>query len=66
MTTATRRCDLTDLLETDCAHCKRKDDPAWPAKYQGACALCERGVEVGQLIRWSQDGGAVEHAHHMT
>lgn len=59
-----QRCDLTELMVSDCAHCRHKDDPAWPAKYEGHCALCTAPIEIGQSIRWSQDGGEVEHGYH--
>lgn len=65
------RCDLTDLLETDCAHCRKLPDPgldhdrtevegAWfEARYDGRCVNCGTEVlgESGQMIRRVVAGG---------
>lgn len=58
------RCELTELFESDCAHCLHRNDPPWPAKYAGHCAVCGGGITVGAPIRWTDDGGRVQHGHH--
>lgn len=66
----TARCDLTELLTTDCAHCRNSPDPfAKPAaprgngtpgpviaaRYAGKCACGER-FDEGDPIRADGDG----------
>jgi len=66
------RCDLTELLVADCAHCrglKSPDEQAaserrrliasgrWiPAQYPGTCEQCGERFEVGAAIRMFPDG----------
>lgn len=67
----TARCDLTDLLVTDCAHCRKTPDPfatpttrrgngtpgpAIAARYPGKC-VCGESFPVGESIRADGDGG---------
>lgn len=67
----TERCDLTDLLTDQCAHCKNLLDPVeeerkqrrgllaagiWRASdYPGKCAECGDWFSVGAAIRRSSD-----------
>lgn len=52
------RCTLTDLYTDQCAHCRGIEDPAHPtvarwwmeARFHGACAGCERHIEPGDRI----------------
>lgn len=66
------RCDLTDLVTTECAHCRKTPDPfAQPAatrrrngfvgppitaQYPGKCA-CGEQFSAGEPIRADGDGG---------
>lgn len=68
----TTRCDLSELLVTDCAHCRKTQDPfAEPtrthrgggtmgppitASYPGKCA-CGEWFNAGEPIRADGDGG---------
>jgi hypothetical protein len=54
------RCELTDLLVSDCAHCRgiaeeRPIDPElgpwFAAAYPGHCARCSFPIRVGNTIR---------------
>jgi hypothetical protein len=55
------RCELTELLATDCAHCRRVADPftALPieygqwfmARYHGNCTRCGEPIKPGDPIR---------------
>jgi hypothetical protein len=67
------RCDITDLLSTDCAHCRKLPDPGtehadlemvgpwFEARYDGRCASCATWIvaERGQMIRAVVDGGYI-------
>jgi hypothetical protein len=68
----TARCDLTDLLPSDCAHCRKTPDPfAEPAvrrrensepgpqitaRFAGKCG-CGTGILPGDTIRADGQGG---------
>lgn len=60
------RCDLTELLVEDCAHCRLVETYTWPARYEGLCkaAGCNTIIDVGELVKWSQDGTSTIHARH--
>lgn len=65
--TAPERCDRTELLVGECAHCKASGGPFWDAKYEGICKApgCTSPViDVGERVKWSQDGCNVIHARH--
>lgn len=32
--------------------------------YEGHCALCNAAIVPGELIRWTDDGTAVQHNRH--
>lgn len=70
---ADARCDITDLLATDCAHCRKLPDPGterddielvgpwFEARYDGRCLGCGDEItgESGQMIRAVADGGYI-------
>jgi hypothetical protein len=55
------RCDITELLVTECAHCRKLPDltaetpgelgPYFTAKWPGICSGCKEVVLAGNLIR---------------
>lgn len=60
------RCDLTELIVRECAHCRRIPDPPLPrthgrpfqAVYDGRCCDCGRQYRVGEQIqRVTDDDG---------
>lgn len=63
----TDRCDLTDLLVDQCAHCRKDDAPelddiqiqrTFTATYAGRCALEVRHkIEVGDRIGHAAEAG---------
>lgn len=65
MTTPTlARCELTELLVEQCAHCRGLDDPETPdvvksrpftAAYSGDCHWCGRRYSEGDRIRRIHD-----------
>ena len=66
MTSAPQRCDLTDLLVAQCAHCcghtLPTDQPAdlgptFTARYAGICAGCGDQFDAGDQIRADGAGG---------
>lgn len=66
------RCDLTDLLVTDCAHCRPK--PAKPlgngatitAQFNGECSCgCEQGIREGEQITYSTEADGWCRASHV-
>lgn len=56
--------DLTELDKDTCAPCRTINGPAWEAKYDGTCGVCEGPIDVGDKVRWTESGGAVQHASH--
>lgn len=46
------RCDMSDLLKTDCAHCRSsgKLRRTRIAEYRGTCTGCAEGIEPGDRI----------------
>jgi hypothetical protein len=58
------RCDLSELDPSSCAHCRDRDAMTWPARYEGICRVCETVIDIGATVRWTADGGHVQHAHH--
>lgn len=73
------RCDLTDLLVDQCAHCLGHEDQKlnerigavrihqrMEAKYQGPCALdCGGRIEVGDFIGRTDAGWACPRCVHL-
>jgi hypothetical protein len=71
MTATDERCDLTDLLPSDCgcrlhrggqtpeeeAERNRQPGPWFPARYPGTCTRCGVGFEDNQDIRADGSGG---------
>lgn len=63
------RCELTELLVTDCAHCRGITEetlkpPKWsgpsspiPAAYPGRCSGCGERITPGDLILSDKEGG---------
>jgi len=54
----TTRCQITELLTTECAHCRRIPDPeplrlrpAFTAAYAGECYVCAMPYPAGERIR---------------
>lgn len=52
------RCDVTDLLAEQCAHCRKLPDPPlrelgrpFPAEYDGRCIDCGDWFTAGATIR---------------
>ena len=69
----TDRCDLTDLLVDQCAHClghgaapglAERTGPQITARYYGSCAHCGDGYAPGDRIAGTADGWAL--AEHTT
>jgi hypothetical protein len=60
------RCDITDLLVDQCAHCRKLPDPVPPARagppitaaWPGRCANCKRPFDAGDRIRRLGDDGS--------
>jgi hypothetical protein len=63
---ADQRCDITDLINSQCAHCRRLPDPTprtlgrpFRADYPGHCRDCAEPYAAGDRIRRiSDDDGA--------
>lgn len=65
----TGRCDLTDLLTADCAHCRAPQPPGrhrqtpaprtgwFEARYPGQCRSCGEWFTAGALIARDDDTG---------
>jgi hypothetical protein len=64
------RCERTDLLASDCAHCKGLDEQkptrrkpemgSWfPARYDGHCSDCKTEFVAGEQIRSDGETGYV-------
>ena len=61
------RCEQTELLVTDCAHCRpAPDGPEWDAKFEGVCKVstCLAVIDVGERVKWNREGTDVIHARH--
>lgn len=66
---ASVRCDLTDLLVDQCAHCQGHTDTApekaertglpIPARYPGACTHCGQPFAEGDPIAYTAEGWAL-------
>lgn len=62
----TRRCDITDLLVAECAHCRRLPDleaeaprelgPIFTSNYDGTCTGCKERTYAGDQIRADGSG----------
>lgn len=60
------RCDLTDLIASQCGHCRGHDQPSvagltivhrFAARFPGPCANCETGrIHEDDLIGKTEDG----------
>lgn len=59
------RCEISDLLPSDCAHCRGikseldfsgKLVAEFPALYAGKCAACDRRYEQDHRIGRTEDG----------
>jgi hypothetical protein len=66
MTTAEARCDVTELLVSQCAHCRKtptpKSTPAtygprFDARWSGFCSCCGDEFASGEQIRADGCGG---------
>lgn len=57
------RCDITDLIKTNCAHCHPKRGNAFLAQFSGECPVCSGPIRPGSRIREAEDGTYV-HAGH--
>lgn len=59
------RCERTELLVTDCAHCRPKAKP-WKAMFEGVCRApgCSSLIEPGDEVRWTEDMQGVQHVRH--
>ncbi len=59
------RCELTELLVSDCAHCRGiKDEPrgCFPARYAGSCFICGEWYTVGdRIVKVAFDSYEYEH-----
>lgn len=76
----TIRCDLTDLLAAECAHCRGLPNldaaltytpldagvpgPATKARFPGRCAGCDEPFRPGQTIRSDGAGGWIADCCH--
>lgn len=59
------RCEITDLLAEQCAHCRKLPDPLprqigqpFTAAYAGRCVDCDTRFEPGDSIRRDLADGA--------
>lgn len=66
MVLTTERCERTDLLVRDCAHCKKLPDPErvkpavgdwFDARFPGRCSRCQTDFDPGDEIRADGEGG---------
>jgi hypothetical protein len=61
------RCELTDLLVEQCAHCRpvepkpEKVGPRIVAQYNGYCPECGDGIDQGDTIVRTDDGWVHEN-----
>lgn len=58
---------IHEMPTETCSYCKEKkpyDGAIWDAKFAGPCAYCISNIEVGDSVRWSDDGITVVHARH--
>ena len=63
----TARCEVTDLLESECAHCRgpaiRRTSasarlplgPPFEVEWPSACAVCEDPIRAGEIARFDAD-----------
>ncbi|WP_214103200.1 hypothetical protein [Acrocarpospora catenulata] len=58
------RCELTELIREQCAHCRPAPPPEprlygrwFAAQFPGDCAGCGERFEEGDEIRWDGEGG---------
>lgn len=57
-------CELTELSEDSCAHCKAKlPRPVFTAKYESICH-CGIRIDPGEKVVWTLDGTTAEHVRH--
>ena len=65
--TSAARCDLTDLLTAECAHCRHRGvenkGAIWEAMYGGECVTCGAAISMGDRLTWAATGEA-QHARH--
>lgn len=71
MTVVGVRCDITELLVGECAHCRKLPDPdateedvevvpVWfKSRYDSSCARCGEPTHAGQMIAPASSGGYV-------
>ena len=58
------RC-IHELLPGQCGVCNPpKTGPVFEAGYAGYCMVCKMAIVPGELIRWTDDGTAVQHNRH--
>jgi hypothetical protein len=63
------RCEITELLRDQCAHCRPKPEPslfalpsdsdvgpAIRSAYDGWCHACSESIDSGDMIRRTHDG----------
>lgn len=61
------RCDITDLLVSQCGHCKGLTEdkpelgPWFAARFEGFCSRCGDAIEPGDPIRADGEGGYLDH-----
>lgn len=59
------RCELTELEEDGCGHCKAKlPRPVFTAQHRTTCPTCDGEIFQGDKCVWTLDGTAAEHARH--
>jgi hypothetical protein len=61
---ADQRCEITELLADQCAHCRRIPDPPprtlgrpFRAVYAGRCCDCDTPFDISDRIRAAGDDG---------
>ncbi len=62
------RCEKTDLLESQCSHCRGMDSLPTPrvitrfeAKYHSRCSLCDAAIERGDSAAYDADNDVICH-----
>lgn len=48
-----------------CSTCRPQQDPGWwPARYATKCDYCQVQIQVGEPVKWDDEGTKVLHRNH--
>jgi len=71
---SSERCEVTDLIKSQCAHCNPEPKPATrrkpvlgpivEARHIGFCGVCDEQIEVGDAIGLIMDSPTELWAHY--